>query len=49
MIENGKDPKKEQHDLTSNEFKLFVLDRHYSLFLSEEDKQSMCMVIQIEL
>lgn len=49
MIENGKDPKKEQHDLTSTEFKLCVLDRHYSLFLSEEDKQAMCMVIQVEL
>jgi hypothetical protein len=49
MIENGKDPKKEQHDLTSSEFKLFVLDHHYSQFLSEEDKQAMCMVIQVEL
>ena len=38
MIENGKDPKKDYNDLTSSEFKLFVLDRHYSLFLSEEDK-----------
>jgi hypothetical protein len=49
MIESGKDPKKEHNDLTSTEFKLFVLDRHYSVFLSEEDKQAMCMVIQVEL
>jgi hypothetical protein len=49
MLESGKDPKKENNDLTSSEFKLFVLDRHYSVFLSEEDKQAMCMVIQVEL
>lgn len=35
--------------MTAAEFKLYVLDRHYSLYLSEEDKQAICMAIQIEL